>query len=119
MITAFQSTAFQDNAFQIGVAVGGGGGKWTPYAYGLLLARLEAEAKERDRKQTEAEELALASLEVVTALDAPIVTELAPVEAAARVTLDRLTPKTLPGRDVELEEFAEFMKLLAECEEFA
>lgn len=119
MITAFQRSAFQNNAFQIGVEVSGGGGKWTPYAYGLLLARLEAEAKERERKQKEAEETALAALEVVTALDAPIVTEPITVEAAARVSLDRLMPKTLPGPDLELEEFAEFMKLLAEFEEFA
>lgn len=120
MITAFQRSAFQNNAFQIGVEVSGGGGKWTPYAYGLMLARLEAEAKERERKEKEtAEEAARIAADAVVALDAPIITEFPVVEAAARVTLDRLMPKPAVGPDLELEEFAEFMKLLAEFEEFA
>ena len=117
MITAFQPTAFQNNAFQIGVEVSGGGGKWTPYAYGLLRARL-AEA-ERDRKEKEEAEAALASVsvDVLEVIDAPIITAPETVEAAARVTLGKLVPKA--GPDLELIEFQKFMQLLAdlECDE--
>lgn len=111
MITAFQRSAFQNNAFQIGVEVAGSGGKWTPYAYGLWRARIAAEERERERKEREEleTELAEASARELVVLAAPIMTD-----------LSALAPKLAPAPVVdELEQFMKFMLELAREEESA
>ncbi len=115
MITAFQRNAFQDNAFQIGVTVGGGGDRWR----GFLLAVRARElmlADERKRKQEEEEAAALQVVEHVTAQAAPIVTNLAalnPVEAAAPTVMIKAQERD------ELAEFLAFMIKVAQSEEIA
>ncbi len=105
MITAFQRSAFQDNAFQIGVTVGSGGFR-LPYAYSFL--REEAERKKREEEEAALAAVVAPELEVVTALAAPIVTELTPPQVT-------LVARAAP-RD-ELHDFLQLMIKLAQSED--
>ncbi len=117
MITAFQRSAFQDNAFQIGVTVGGGGGR-VPIQYAREWLRREQERVKREEEE-ERKRLQPAApvLEVVEARAEPIVTDLSAlvaVEAAAPapMTKDR-------GADEELDQFMAFLLKIAREDETA
>ncbi len=119
MITAFQRNGFQDNAFQIGVTVGGGGNRWDGFLLAVRVRQMELrQAADSKRKREEEEALAqvAATMEHVTAQAAPIVTNLAalnPVEAAAPTVFIKAQERD------DLAEFLAFMIKVAQSEEIA
>lgn len=85
MITAFQRSAFQNNAFQIGVTVEGGGDRWSGLPALWQRAQEEAERRRKAREKLEREEAESAAVvvEIVTAQAAPVVTDLSALALAA------------------------------------
>lgn len=115
MISAFQRNAFQDNAYQIGVALGSGA-VWFPHLW-------RAERNRRDRALREAEEAKARDLvdavafapEVVTAQAAPVVTDLSALIASAPFAA--AAPAPMAKADDGLQKFLMMMIEIAESED--
>lgn len=106
--TAFQKSAFQNNAFQIATAVGSGG--WLPYFY---LRSREAARRRREREE-ERKEPALAFTILPTTVRMrmaarPIVTDLSALAL-------RISPPLI-NDEAELAEFRAFLEMIANMED--